>query len=143
MTIDSKINLLLKTVKEQQEEVAKTEKKSKTSWNTTCSYNMANGKIVNIQICKEDKVIDVMTDLIREKTLRDQAYKALDLDHTLEDHNGFSIDDWTEDLKKRLASLRLKNQKEKLTILEKRLNNILSEEQKRELELEDIMKDMD
>jgi hypothetical protein len=141
--IDDKINKLLESVKKQQREVAETEKKSKTSWVTTCSYKMREGNIINLHVCKEDGIINAMADLILEKHLKDQAYKALDMDVTLEDHNGFTLDDWKLDFKKRLATLSLKKQKQKLAKAESGLNSILSDDQKRELELSKIMENLD
>ena len=51
--------------------------------------------------------------------------------------------EWIEDFKKRIATIHFQKKKEKLQELEKRLNGILSTEQRREMELKAIMADLD
>jgi hypothetical protein len=55
---------------------------------------------------------------------------------------GYLISDWIDDFKKRIATIQLKEKKEKLKSLEVRLHAIISPEKKRQMELDAIMKDL-
>jgi hypothetical protein len=57
-------------------------------------------------------------------------------------HDGYLISDWIDDFKKRIATIQLKEKKEKLKSLEVRLHAIISPEKKRQMELDAIMKDL-
>ena len=137
--LDKQIDELLKSVKVQQLEVSDEEKKSKVSWITTCSYEMNCGRIINIHVCNKDSIIKAMGDLIHCTETINKAHKELGLDEYNMIHNGFHYDDWVADFNKRLSVLSIKEKKQKLSVAETKLNGILSDDQRRQLELDDIL----
>ena len=65
------------------------------------------------------------------------SYKNLDI----EDEyllNGFSLEDWISDIKQKIDIINIKAETKKLNELETKLNNMLSQDKKTEMELNDI-----
>lgn len=145
--IDNKIEELLTLVEKQREEVKLAEKESKSSWKTNCSFISASGVPVNIQVADEGNLISLCGYLIQSNRSFNEACSALtsdDLSTTaLFTTNGYNYDDWMDDFKKRFSILKLSEKKAKLAKLETRLNSIVSEDTRRKMELELIMKDLE
>ena len=137
--LDKQIDELLKSVKAQQLEVSTEEKKSKVSWITTCSYEMSCGRIINLPVCNKDSIIKAMGDLIHCTETNIKAHKELGLNEYSMIHNGFHYDLWVADFNKRLSVLSIKEKKQKLSVAETKLNGILSDDQRRQLELDNIL----
>lgn len=55
---------------------------------------------------------------------------------------GYTIDLWKKDIKTRIDQLTLEDKKKHLDVLDKRIDNLVSPEQRRELELEAIKKEL-
>lgn len=136
--IDQKIDELFGVIKKQREEVEKTEKKSKKSWITTCSFKMPGFETVNLTVAQTEAVKQVVANLLLYKEYQQKACDELGLEMNNE-YLGFKYEDWLEDCKKRIAMIELKSKKDKLELLEKRLNGIVSPEQKRQKELDAII----
>ncbi len=139
--IDKKIEELFAVVKAQKIEVEKAEKESKRSWNTNCSFKLYGNTPVNLQTASEDNVFKSLTELLTFKNTAEEALEILGLKKEIK-HDGYSFNEWVEDFQKRIATIQLKAKKEKLKTLEDRLTSIVSPEQKRQMELEAIMKDL-
>lgn len=56
--------------------------------------------------------------------------------------NGYSGEDWIHDIKLRVSQIRLRAQREKLQLLEERLDKIISPERRKELELAAIEREL-
>lgn len=140
-TIDKQIEELLIVVQTQKIEVEKAEKESKRSWKTNCSFKLLSSSPVNIQTVSDDAIVQALSELLMFHSNAQEANKILGLNKEIK-HDGYTIDEWIEDFQKRIAILQLKAKKEKLKTLETRLNSIVSPEQKREMELAAIMKDL-
>lgn len=139
--IDKKIDELFAVVKAQKVEVEKAEKESKRSWNTNCSFKLYGATPVNLQTATEDMIFKSLTELLTFKGNAEEAIEILGLKKEIK-HDGYSVGEWIEDFQKRIATIQLKMKKEKLKTLEDRLTSIVSPEQKREMELAAIMKEM-
>lgn len=135
-TIDQKINELFLVVRKQKTDVEIFEKESKQSWKTNCTIHIDN-VIINIQTANETVVKKIVIELLEQKEYASRAEEILGLEKN-EKYDGFSFDDWISDCKKRIAVMRLRNKKENLSELEKRLNALVSPEQKRQMELDAI-----
>lgn len=140
--LDGQITKLFEVVKKQKEEVEKAEKSSKQSWFTNCSFKTMTGSPVNIQVAQVDTVIKCMADLLIQSESYLGACKLLGVSKEFR-HDGYSVEDWTSDFKKRIAVVELSLKKAKLKELESRLYGIVSPEQKREMELKLIMQDVE
>lgn len=139
--IDKKIEELFAVVKAQKAEVEKAEKESKRSWNSNGSFKLFAATPVNIQTATEDMILRCLTELLTFKNNSEEALEMLGLKKEVK-LDGYTVEEWLEDFKKRIATIHLKAKKEKLKTLEDRLTSIVSPEQKRQMELEAIMKDL-
>lgn len=139
--IDKKIEELFSVVKAQKVEVEKAEKESKRSWNTNGSFKLYAATPVNLMTATEEMVFKALTELLTFKNSSEEALEILGLKKEIK-HDGYTVGDWIEDFQKRIATIQLKAKKEKLKTLEDRLTSIVSPEQKRQMELEAIMKDL-
>lgn len=70
---------------------------------------------------------------------------ARDLDIDLDNIiiSGYKITDWISDIKDFLAVKKYKAEKKKLDLLEKKLDNLLSEDKRTELEIDNIIGELD
>lgn len=137
--IDIKIDEMLATVNKQKKEVEQAEKESKSYWKTHCSFKLYDSTPMNIQTANEANIRKALSQLLTLKN--DDASTILGIKSD-QSHDGYLISDWIDDFKKRIATIQLKEKKEKLKSLEERLHAIISPEKKRQLELDAIMKDL-
>lgn len=140
--VDNKINELFAVLHKQQQEVDAAEKDVKRSWKTNCSFVLPYSmQPINIQVATKETIVNIYADMLSIMEFRAKAAITLGVDVDT-DWNGFSVEDWVADFKKRIASISIKNQKTKLASLEQRLDAIVSPEQRREMELEAILKEV-
>lgn len=140
--IDSKITALFDVLHEQQIEVEKAEQNIKRSWKTNCSFVLPYSmQPTNIQVATKESIINMYADMLSIMDYRSKAAAELGVE-VGKDWNGFSVDDWVADFKKRISSIDIKAQKAKLQSLEQRLDAIVSPEQRREMELEAILQEV-
>lgn len=144
--LDKKIDELFAVLNKQKEAVAEAELESKKKWITNCSFPSVFGNTgpINIQTQSVESLVGLFADLLTHKQSTTKA--AIDLGIPVaEDYNkwgGFSVDDWAEDFRTRIAKLQLASKKQELAALEKRLDAIVSPEQRRMYELAEITKSL-
>ncbi|MFE6075601.1 hypothetical protein ACFVQB_14110 [Paenibacillus sp. NPDC057886] len=128
---DSKILELKKQIEEKKKSVGKSKKFSPV---TNCSIEL-DGVRINIQTLTKEHIIAL---LIR---LNSYAASAKELS-LLEQYviSGYGINDWIDDLKSKLDFINRKDEEHKLKIMEAKLDKLLSEDKKVELELDEISK---
>jgi len=143
VSIDDKINKLFAVLTTQQAEVEAAEAATKKSWVTKGSFmlDMVNAR-VNIQTSTENLLIEIEAALLQKEAFFAQAADNLGLTWDGK-WDGYEIKDWRADLHKRAAIIGINAKKAKLAELEKRLNGIVSPEQRREMELKAIMASLD
>jgi len=147
-TTDQQISDLFNLVRGKQLEITKSER---PKWITTCvfSYNPddtnANSR-VNIQTVTDiQKLIDILGLLINKFESYNKAIESLGNIKVSKSKfywMGFTIDDWKLDIVSRINQINIKTKKKELDILSDRLNAIVSPEQRREMELEAIKKEL-
>ena len=136
--IDTKITELFNVVRRQQQEVEAAEKESKQSWKTNCSFQIEGTTIpINIQTATEAQLKGVVIILMQHVDYMPRAETLLGL-KVSDKIDGYSYTDWLADCKKRVTVMGLRAKKTNLEALEKRLNAIISPEQKRQMELDAI-----
>jgi hypothetical protein len=138
-TIDQQIDSLFGILKQKKLEIEKSEKEMKKSWLTNCSYENMKGHIINLQTANISSIQQVATEILILESHQNKASSLLGLEDTPK-IQGYSADDWISDCVKRVSVLKIKTQKEQLTQLEKRLEGILSTDQRRQKEFEAIQK---
>ena len=133
MDIDTKIVELFAIVAKQKADIEVTEELIRRGWKTTCSIKLPwNGVNLNIQTATSDALEEIVMYLgmiLSAKQTIGTGFKI----------QGFFHDDWMDDVKKRIAVMESRMKKAELDELEKRLDSIVSPEQRRELELKAIM----
>lgn len=128
---DDRILTLKKQIDEKKKELGKQPRFSPV---TTCMFNY-NGNRVNIHTLTSVKDINAMLVYFNI-----YAMSAKDLDIDLEDVrcDGFSVSDWMEDLNAKKTVVEYTEKKAQLTALEKKLDKLLSDDKKTELEIDAI-----
>lgn len=142
--IDDQINKLFDVVRKQREEVEAAEKEAKQSWKTKCSVAVPFSRDespVNIQTANEAKIKTLVMGLLKHRDYAAEAEQVLGLTQT-NLYDGSSYEDWLADCKKRITVLGIKAKKDQLAVAEAGLNNLVSPEQKRMMELEKITKSL-
>lgn len=137
-TIDAKIKELFEKVQTQKEAIAKAEK---PNWETNCTFDKnGDGNRINIQVVREPiELVKILAFLHKEEEIFSLAAKELGIDIVYK-HQGYTLNQWKTDLQARINKLNIEQEKNKLAMLETRLNGIISPEQKRQMELDEITK---
>ena len=125
---------ILELKKQIEEKKSKLGKQPRFSPVTTCIFNR-EGCRVNIHTLTSVKDINTMLVFFNTYVV---AAKDLDIDCTEVELDGFSVLDWMEDLQSKKAVVEYSAKKEQLTNLEKKLDKLLSDDKKTELEIDAI-----
>lgn len=141
--LDTKINELFEVLNKQKKIVEDAELETKQSWKTTCSFQVQGMNTpINIQTISESNLVSLLSDILQRKEYIAEAYQMLGVESKDNKINGFEFDDWLSDFRKRMAIINIKEKKEKLVLLESRLNAVVSPEQRRLMEIEAITKSL-
>lgn len=140
--LDKSIETAKGTIEKQRNEVLATEKVLTRGWVTNGSYPIADNKSINIMTCNINSIILIMRNLLLHESFHKAALKELKLKVTPFEVDGYTVKDWKTDLELRIAKITIKEKKEKLDILEKKLKTVMSEEQKRAAAFSEIMSEL-
>ena len=126
---DDRIMLLKKQIDEKK--VALMAAKSNEPYKTTCVIDLDGNKI-NIHVLKSDELAMLLVKL--------NVYRmsAENLGMQLFAISGYDVNMWMDDVKKRIAMLKFKETEKELRAAEDKLNALLSEDKKTELEIDNI-----
>ncbi|WP_340032648.1 hypothetical protein NSQ20_12360 [Paenibacillus sp. FSL K6-1122] len=126
---DSKILELKKQIEEKKKSVGKSKKFTPV---TNCSIEL-DGVRINIQTLTKEQLIFLLVKL--------NSYAASAIELELLDQyviSGYNIADWIGDLKSKLEFINSKDEEQKLRLMESKLDKLLSDDKKVELELNEI-----
>lgn len=136
---DELVLKLLNKVEAKKKEIGQCER---PQWLTNCAFTFPDtNKVVNIQtadlatLCFLTGYLEYRTSLLLggAKILKVQVST---------DFNGYPATDWLTDLATRANQIQIKTKKEELAELEKRVNSLVSPEQRREMELTKLAKEI-
>ena len=133
---DTKILALKKVIEEKREKI----NKMATTFapKTNCLY-----KGVNLHVAKRADLLKMLREVLTLQKLDDEIKE---MDYGFNDDEflieNYTADDWLHDIKSRMDVLSIRNEKDKLAKMEKRLEQLLSNEKKVELEIEAMMNDL-
>lgn len=143
---DDKITQLLDLVEQQKADIAEAER---PVFRTNRTFSFVDGdlsKSVNLAVVSD---VGQLLKMAAHVSASAYAYKLvvgmiLGEEETPPKFtwNGFSDADWLHDIKLRVSQIRLKAQREKLQVMEERLDKIISPERRRELELAAIEREL-
>lgn len=137
---DQKTLGLIDLIKQKKLEIAKSEK---PSYKTNCSFVYIEGRLndsINIHAEFDVRKLICMVAFIQEKEASyANAARTLKIDSPPPfTWNGYSANEWIEDLTMRIKKIQVGTERTKLEALLERLNKIISPELKAQLELEAI-----
>jgi hypothetical protein len=148
---DEQILALIQEVARRKEEIAKLEK---PNWKTNCYFlyeevgdsrnNVHANQGHNLHVFSDVSRLILMAAFLKD---RSNSYLLMAQELGVENPppfkwNGFSLEDWLEDIKTRINKIQIAAKKTKLADLENRLNKIISPETRRKMELEAIAKEL-
>lgn len=119
-------------------------------WRTNCSIDVTWSCLPNRDIKSSNRInlatitdTNVILDLFSLLTQRENDQKEVAKELNIKPNlnwQAYSIDDWKKDLKDRMAQITVEQKRKELEELDKRINKLVSPEQRREMELEAIKK---
>jgi hypothetical protein len=141
-TLDQTIQALFTKLGERKAKVSELKAQVGKSWKTTGSMRQIGASTpTNIQTAS----VDVIEDVAEQLCMLEQAKAAagVRLGRPIAGKvQGYSIDDWFSDLVKRLATINIRQEEAELATLEGRLNQVLSPEERRRIEVEMLAKEL-
>ena len=138
-TVDETVLALIKDVKERRDKI---EKLSKPQWSTPCTLQLPGFERINIQIENDLALLLVVRaglKRIEDSILTGAKELGVEVDAN---YQNYSVYEWVSDIEQRIKITQIKKEREKLNRLETRLNDLTSEEQRRELALVEIQKEL-
>lgn len=126
---DSKILKLKEQIKIKKEKLDKVKRFSPI---TNCILDL-DGQKYNIQVLNRQQVINILVKLNCYKSSAEELKLLNDYEIS-----GYKLNDWIEDLKSKLDILSMREEESKLKQMELKLDRLLSEDKKVELELSEI-----
>jgi len=130
-TNDSKIMVLKKQIEEKKIKLGKSQKFTPI---TNCSIEL-DGVRTNIQVLNKEQ----LTYLLVKLNSYALSAKSLEIDFVI---SGYHVADWITDIKSKLDFVSRKEEENKLKMMESKLHQLLSNEKKVELEIDEIMKNL-
>ena len=144
-SVDDAVMELLRKVETKKKEV--NEAKKKPQWKTNCSIaadpDPDPHDHKNIQVMRTPReVIEWFAFLLSKEQLLQQAADELGLEPDLT-WMAYPIADWKDDLKTRAGQLSIDQKEAEIVALDKRVNKLVSPEQRREMELKALQELLD
>jgi len=142
---DDKILAMIQEVRKRKGEIAKA--MGKPQWKTNCSFTFVSIRGVdpiNLHVETDIRVLITIASFLQQKEIGYEVAAAeleIETPPVFEWH-GFSVADWIDDVKTRIAKVQVTAKKAKLQDLESRLDKIVSPELRAQLELEAIEKEL-
>ena len=140
---DATVLKLIQQVKDKKKQIANSEK---PKWETSCVIGTSPDSVsdrFNIQtVTDTKKLVDIYGFLTLKESSWDKAAKELGVAPS-NNWMGSSFDAWKRDIKNRVDQININTKRKELESLETRLDKLISVEQRRELELEDIAKSLE
>lgn len=140
---DQKTLDLIKEVSKRKAEIAKLDR---PNYQTNLSFKVHedSNSCVNLQVLNDVRKLLWTAAFLRSQK---QAYDDMVTELGVEDAptflwQSFTIEEWLHDIKLRIDKVQISSKKQKLELLESRLNAIISPELRAELELEAIAKEL-
>jgi hypothetical protein len=126
---DDRILELKKQIEDKRKAIS--EKKIRFVPETNCILNM-DGMTINLNVCSDDALVLL---LIR---LNSYLMSAVDLGMSDFEISGYSVTAWIKDIKRKLEVSGLKREEADLKKMESKLDKLLSDDKKTELEIDEI-----
>ena len=141
--IDQKVLDLFNLLQTKKKEVEAASEKP--NWKTSLSIGFIQDSVAtNINIATVTdlaKLVDLHSFLLIKSDYWDKSCKQLGIDVPFK-WMGYTLNQWTFDFAARVKQINLSNKKKELAALEIRVNSLITVEQRRELELAELTKEI-
>jgi hypothetical protein len=135
---DDKIKELMALVAEKKKALGD---KPKATWSTNAVFKYNSNEFFNLNTVKEPKVlVEALAFLMQRTTMITEASRALGVAAHNPEWGGYSVADWVSDFKTRLAIVNWETKKAELEATQVKLNTLVSEEARTEMEIDSIAK---
>lgn len=143
-TNDDNITQLLKTIENLSAEIAAEEAAQKrASWRTTCLVHLSRNDLINLQVANKEQLESVAIHITSRVMAQREATVLFGIVFEAEPtFQGFTITDWVADVNKRMSMITFGKKRNTLEAMQKRAKELLSVEQKRQIELEALITQM-
>lgn len=137
--LDDKVLELLEEVKVKKERISSL---AKIRYETKLTFSMPDGKQINLNtVLDVNKLIYYFSVIKNQIDLMESSAKFLGVEKFDNKFEGYTLEEWTTDFKSKIDLINIKQMKEDLKIKEDKLNSLISEDKRKELEFESILKD--
>lgn len=142
---DALVLQLLQKVEDKKKQIGSAER---PAWVTNCSFGFDpsnNNSRTNIQTVRTiEELIEIYGFLRAKLEANVSAAKELGVSYKEKDfkHQGFSFEQWETDIKMAASRLQIKVKRDELAQLEARVNALVSPEQRRQIELAQLMNEL-
>lgn len=141
-TIDDQIRGLFNKLAARKAKVDDLKAAIAKGWKTTGTFRMIGStSTTNLQTASVDVIAEVATqiELLSAASVTANAKLGLEVPTKLQ---GYATEDWYSDLTKRLSTINLREEESAIAQLESRLNQVLSPEERRRIEVELLLKEV-
>jgi hypothetical protein len=138
--LDEKALALLNEVKAKKEEIQKLNKVNYVT-NLTFYYPVESRQINLNTILSVNKLVELFAFIKNNIEAKENSAKILGVINFESKFENYTLSEWTEDFKTKISIINIKQLKEDLKFKEDKLNSLISEEKRKELEFERILKD--
>ena len=140
MDIDATIRELFKKLEERKAKVAEVRKATQKGWVTNGTWKVPfTATVINIQTLPEDQLYLVAGEIVKSAESIRLGAAILNGEYNKK-VQGYQIEEWEADLRKRKAMIEIRSEEAKLAELEARLNSVLSPDDRRRIEVELLTK---
>jgi hypothetical protein len=132
---------LIEEVKKQKEEISRAER---PVWKTTLAFSYTGNPTgaTNLHtVSSIEELVSIVAFLLDRSNSYSKASEMLGVKSEFK-WQGFSLNDWIDDIKTRMDKIQISGKKKKLEVLEVRLNAVISPELKAQMELEAIAQEL-
>jgi hypothetical protein len=147
--MDDVVSSKLKLVSEKLDKL-QTEYNKKKKYNTSCSieksklpmhYN-GSGRL-NLHTLNQGDLVQLLAVMLTQDTYQKKANELLGLVSVEGEYDGFKVSEWIEDIKLLSRRLTLKDEIAKLTRIQHDLDNLVSEDLRKSLELSRVLSELE
>lgn len=143
MSIDTQIELLFGKLEQRKAKIAELKANIAKGWVTIGSFKTVGALApTNIQTASQAVVEEIAVHICMISAAMEQAGSRLQAPVSSK-IQGFTVDEWFQDLNKRLSTIQLREEEAAIAQIEQRLNQVLSPEQRRKIEVELLARELD
>jgi hypothetical protein len=140
--VDQTIQTLFAKLNERKAKITQLKQDIARSWKTNGAFRLIGAtSITNIQTASVETIEEIAVHISMIESSRTTAGERLGRQITA-NISGFTAAQWFDDLTKRLATIHVREEENQLGLLEARLNQVLSPEERRRIEVELLAKDL-